>query len=128
MAHVQIRAAGQRHYQIDSPVRAALYCICYYLMSVILSASSCSRCSCGLCPSADLLLFARFFLQPQRISASALLLLLALSFCCLLLPWLLLPACRVAIASSRSSVMAHAFMQILMQNISSIVRGGKERQ
>lgn len=76
MACVQIRAAGRQHrYQTDTPVKAAQYkasflLYCYYLMSVILSVSSFSRCSCSLCPSAaNLPLAARLFLQPQHIWA-----------------------------------------------------------
>lgn len=76
VAHVQSRAKGGQHYQTDTPVKTAqykvsfqLYCICYYLMSVILSVSSFSPCSCCLCPSGNLSLAACLFLQPQHIWA-----------------------------------------------------------
>lgn len=125
-------AAGQQHYQAHTTVKDdqfrvsfLLYCVSYHLMSAITSVSSFSHCSYSLRPSANLPLAVHFFPAPAYLSLS-LLHAPACPFSLLLLPWLLLPSRHVAIASSSSLVMAHAFLQILMQNKSAVFRGRKK--
>lgn len=98
VARVWIRAAVWLHYQMDALYWAALtgmsfplYCICYYFMSVIPSVSPFSRCSCSLCPSANVPLTTHLSPAPAHLGSS-----LLLCCCCSLQPFLQLTPSAVA--------------------------------